>query len=362
MRIRRRKRRSPFWARLCLIIGIVLTIGSGSAYAGTVIASNRLDHAVSQQDLLGDGPHGAGRSRHGSTVTGPLDILLAGSDMRSSWRTTGELPRTDTIMWLHVPASLDRAYLLSIPRDLEVHIPADARTGKGDSTTKINAAFPYGMRGSGDVAGGMQLLNTTVQQLTGAHFDLAALANWAGFKAITRELGGVRLCVDKTFVSRQPGLRGEKFTAGCHHYDATRALELVRQRYAYADSDYGRQRMQQQYLRQILTRATSTGVLTNPVKLNRLLDATSRALTMDLNGYRLTDLALALRRITPARLTPLQVAHRTLPDGNEGLVQPVDDQLFAAMRGDTVGRFLVQHPGLVSHGPGLGDHPAGTAN
>jgi LCP family protein required for cell wall assembly len=350
MRNRKRKRRSPLWTRLCLIIGIVLTLGSGSAYAGTVIVADRLDHAVRQQDLLGDGS-----ARHPRTVTGPLDILLAGSDLRSSWKTTGELPRADTIMWLHVTASLDRAYLLSIPRDLEVHIPADARTGKGDSTTKINAAFPYGMRDVTDTAGGMQLLNTTVQQLTGARFELAALADWDGFTAITSELGGVRLCVDKTFVSRQPGLRGERFTAGCHHYDATRALELVRQRYVYADSDYGRQRMQQQYLKQILSRATSTGVLTNPVKLNRLLDATNRALTMDLNGYRLSDLALALRRLTPARVVGLQIAHRTLPDGNEGLVQPVDDQLFAAMRDDTVGRYLAQHPTLVSHGPGTGD-------
>ncbi|MEV0843830.1 LCP family protein [Actinocatenispora sera] len=349
-RNRKPQRRSPLWTRLCLIIGIVLTLGSGSAYAGTVVLSNRLDHAVQQRDLLGDGS--AHRSR---TVTGPLDILLAGSDLRSSWKRTGELPRADTIMWLHVSASLDRAYLLSIPRDLEVHIPADARTGKGDSTTKINAAFPYGMRDVDDTTGGMRLLTTTVQQVTGAHFGLAALADWDGFKDITSELGGVRLCVDKTFVSRQPGLPREKFTAGCHHYDATRALQLVRQRYAYADSDYGRQRMQQQYLRQILTRATSTGVLTNPVKLNRLLDATSRALTMDLNGYRLADLALALRRLTPAKVVGLQIAHRTLPDGNESLVQPVDDQLFAALRDDTIGRYLARHPTLVSHGPGAGD-------
>ncbi|GIL27216.1 LCP family protein [Actinocatenispora comari] len=347
----RRRARSPWWARLCLVAGIVLTLASGASYAGTVLVTDRVDRSVPQADLLGDG----GGRTPGSRVTGPLDILLAGSDLRRSWhRHQTENPRTDTIMWLHVPASYDHAYLLSIPRDLEVPIPYDPRTGRGGVSTKINAAFAWGMTGVDDVTGGMQNLHATLRRLTGESFSMAALVNWDGFTAIVSELGGVTLCVDRTFTSTQPTLGHHTFRKGCHHYDAELALALVRERYAYADSDYGRQRMQQQFIKQILQRATSAGVLTSPTKIDKVVGAAGKALTMDRDGYRLVDLVLALRRITPDAITSLQIAHTTLPDYNEQLVQPVDGELFRAMRTDRMDGFVLAHPELVAHGRGLG--------
>ncbi|HEY3502377.1 MAG TPA: LCP family protein [Actinocatenispora sp.] len=346
----RRRRRSPLWARVCLVAGIVLAVASGGTYAGTVALANHVNNSVSQGDLLGDG----GGSKHGSTVTGPLDILLAGSDLRKDWKNTGEKPRTDTIMWLHIPATLDQAYLLSIPRDLEVDIPLNQKTGQGGYATKINAAFTFGMKDINDVTGGMQNLHATVKQLTGENFSMAAMVNWDGFKAITAELGGVTLCVDQTFTSTQPSLGGHTFQKGCRHYDADMALALVRERYAYGDSDYSRQRMQQQFIKQILKQATSSGTLKDPAKMDRVLKAAGKALTMDLNGYTVVDLALALRKITSDKLTTLQIAHQSAGDGNEALVQPVDDQLFKAMRDDDMDNFLLAHPELVSKGTGLG--------
>ncbi|GAA4214190.1 LCP family protein [Actinocatenispora rupis] len=330
--------------------GIVLAVASGGTYAGTVAVADHVNNAVSQDDLLGDG---AG-SRHGSAVTGPVDVLLAGSDLRKSWKAGGEKPRTDTIMWLHIPASHDQAYLLSIPRDLEVNIPLNKRTGQGGYATKINAAFTFGMKDVNDVKGGMQNLHTTLKELTGENFSMAAMVNWDGFKAITAELGGVTLCVDKTFTSTQPSLGGHTFEKGCRHYDADMALALVRERYAYTDSDYSRQRMQQQFIKQILKQATSKGTLSDPTKMDRVLKAAGKALTMDLNGYTVVDLALAMRKITSDKITTLQVAHQSLGDGNESLQQPVDDQLFKAMRNDDMDNFLLSHPELVSKGTGLG--------
>ncbi|BCJ30679.1 LCP family protein [Actinocatenispora sera] len=348
----RRRIRSPWWARLCLVAGIILVLVSGVSYAGTVLVTDRVDRAVPQADLLGDHRR---HTPHGSRVSGPLDILLAGSDLRRSWhRHKTENPRTDTIMWLHVPASHDHAYLLSIPRDLEVPIPYDAKTGMGGVSTKVNAAFAWGMTSVDDVTGGMQNLHATLRKLTGASFSMAALVNWDGFKAIVAELGGVTLCVDRTFTSTQPTVGHHTFRKGCHHYDADLALALVRERYAYADSDYGRQRMQQQFIKQILKRATSAGVLTDPTKINRVIGAAGKALTTDLNGYKMVDLVLALRKISPDSITSLQIAHTTLPNYNEKLVEPIDGELFRAMRTDNMDEFVPTHPELVAHGRGLG--------
>jgi polyisoprenyl-teichoic acid--peptidoglycan teichoic acid transferase len=350
---RRSKVRSPLWARLCLIFGILLLLVGGGGYAGATVLVNRVNGAVTQDDLLGDG-NGA----HGGNVTGPLDVLLAGSDLRQSWKSSGTmLPRTDTIMWLHIPKSLDQAYLLSIPRDLEADIPADPHSGFAGETTKINASFTFGLKNVNDVKGGMQLLTKTVEQVTGAHFDMAALVNWDGFRAIVSELGGVTLCLDKPIVNStqlDPNGPPISFPAGCHHYDANRALLLVRQRDNYTDTDWGRQRMQQQFIKQILKKATSAGVLTNPTKINSVLDAAGKALTMDLNGYKPVDLALALHKITSSKIVTLQIPYHPLGDGNMGLVEPTCSQLFAAMRDDTMDDLLIKHPELVSHGSGTG--------
>jgi hypothetical protein len=95
-------------------------------------------------------------------------------------------------------------------------------------------------------------------------------------------------------------------------------------------------------------------VLTNPSKINSVIGAAGKALTTDLNGYKVVDLVLALRKISPDSITTLQIAHTTLADGNEGVVQPVDDQLFRALRTDKVDDLLLSHPELVSKGEGTG--------
>lgn len=352
MGTKRRRPRSPLWARMCLSFGIVLALVGGVGAAGGTVLLDKVNSAFSQQDLLGNG-----EAQHGQ-VTGPLDILLAGSDLRNSWKQGGSnLPRADTIMWLHIPKSLDQAYLLSIPRDLEVDIPAFQHSNFGGETTKINASFTFGMKNINDVQGGMQLLSKTVEQVTGAHFDMAAMVNWDGFRAIVRELGGVTLCLDKPIVdSTQLDPTGPplSFPAGCHHYDANRALELVRQRYNYSDSDFGRQRMQQQFIKQIMKKATSAGVLTNPAKMNRVLSAAGDALTMDLDGYQPVDVALALRHINSDKLVTLQIPYDPQNDGTVGLTQPICSKLFTAMRTDNMTNLLLKHPDLVSHGPGTG--------
>jgi LCP family protein required for cell wall assembly len=350
-------RRGPLWARLCLVFGVVLVVLSGGSLTVGTILINHVNGAVQQKDLLGDG----GGTKHGSEVKGPIDMLLAGSDMRNSWATTGEKPRTDSIMWLHVPATLDRAYILSLPRDLRVDIPADQHTGFEGSTDRLNASFPNGMTDVKDISGGMQLLTRTVSDLTHARFTMGGLVNWDGFTAITKELGGVTMCLDQGFTSTQPGFTATRLTfeAGCHHYDADMALKLVRQRDDLPGTDYGRQKLQQQYIKQILKQASSKGVVSDPAKLDRLLRAAGKAITLDLNGYSPVDLGLALRNIDSSKIVTMQIPHVAVWDGGEGgtylgegLQQPLGDQLFSAMRDDTMDDLLLAHPELVSSVPG----------
>ena len=69
-------------------------------------------------------------------------MLLLGVDARERW--AADDVRSDSIIILHIPATHDQAYLISIPRDTEAQIPAFKKSGYAGGTDKINAAFQAG--------------------------------------------------------------------------------------------------------------------------------------------------------------------------------------------------------------------------
>lgn len=72
-----------------------------------------------------------------------LNFLVAGVDRLPSW-SADTLTRTDAIILAHVPADRSAVYLITIPRDLEVAIPAYPEANFMGMRTKINAAYAFG--------------------------------------------------------------------------------------------------------------------------------------------------------------------------------------------------------------------------
>jgi LCP family protein required for cell wall assembly len=263
--------------------------------------------------------------------------LLVGSDRRADQATTGRdatgplwragAQRADTIMLVHLPADRDRAYLVSFPRDAWVPIP-----GHGDA--KLNAAFSFG---------GPPLLIATIERLTGVRVDHVAILDFDGFRSMTDALGGVDVRVARTVWA--PAQR-VLWPAGTHHLDGARALDFVRQRHNLPGGDLGRIQRQQAFLRALARQAVDRGTLANPLKLNALLEAATKAVSVDasLTIAGLRALALQFRSLRPGDL--VFVTAPVAGMGTEGrqsvvyLDRAKGQPLYQALRTDTVEGYL----------------------
>lgn len=355
--------RDPIWARLLVVVGVLLIFGSTGILGMERFLTARVEHAVQQEALLA--PQARTSDSPGekdSTVTGPLNFLLIGSDAREDDPENGS--RSDTTVVLHIPASMDKAYLVSVPRDLQVQIPALREVGFGGSFEKINGAFGYG----GGGAGGVRLLSQTLSDLMGIRFNGAAIIDFGGFKKVVDQLGGVDLCVDVRTESIHIGFDAEgKFLAprtgpegayynplstpkvyepGCWHFRGWEALDYVRQRKTLPNGDYDRQRHQQDFLRAVLAKIRDQGLADNPLALDSLVQAVGRSLTIDTNGVPIDEVAYALRHVDPGNLTGMTVPSEPQMIGGISYVValPGATDLYQALREDDLDAWAASNP------------------
>ncbi|MEV6629256.1 LCP family protein [Actinoplanes sp. NPDC051470] len=366
------KRKAPLWARLCAIFGCILMAISGGTIVASQVLAARVAGAVESRKLLpGDGPAPPKKV----DIKGPLNILLVGIDPRND--TTA--PLSDSILVVHIPASMDQAYLFSVPRDLIVDIPAFPKTGFRGGTAKINAAMSYGSsvgNGKHDVPQGFSLLAKTVSKLTGIKdFDAGAIINFGGFKKIVDAMGGVTMTIDQTVKSEHlapdgsarprsercrnprsncdhPYIGPQKtYKPGTYHLEGWEALDYVRQRYGLKNSDYDRQRHQQQFVKAMAQQALSKDVVSNPATLDRVLQAAGKSLIFDGNGNSVVDWGLALKNIRPANMTLIKLPGRSVITNGSykgEALQSTADPFFASIRDGTVATFLLDHPEFIN--------------
>ena len=271
----------------------------------------------------------------------PMNILLIGSDSRGNAReqaaitqTTGAYQdqRADSIMLVHVPADRRSVHVVSIMRDLYVTIP-------GYGASKINDSL---------LVGGIPLVAKTVENLMATRIDHTIMLDFNGFRSLTDELGGIDVDVALPFQSTHE--TQHVFTKGINHLDGQAALEFVRERYAFGDGDYQRVRNQQTFLRAVLARLTSNGVLRDVTALRALVNFAGNYLTVDqgFDPVGVAVLAYAMRGINPDSYVSL-----TLPTAGPGtaaggasVILPDYDgiaQVAAAMREGRLPEYISAH-------------------
>ena len=225
------------------------------------------------------------------------NILLVGDDHRPDDATPQELAElgtelddgatnTDTMIVLHIPAGGGSATMISFPRDSWVPIP-------GHGTFKLNSAYSDGAADGGGDAGGMRLLITTIEDISGLSIDHFVRVSLLGFYQLVKALGPVQVCLNQAVHDTNSNV---DLPAGNSTLNASQALSFVRQRDGLPRGDLDREVRQQYFLSQEAKKALSAGTLLNPVKVSNLLHGVGESVQID-DGLSIPSLVETFRSI-----------------------------------------------------------------
>ena len=314
---------------------LVMVVSGGAAVAGQ-LAINTVNESVRSDDLLGD----ERAEIDADNIEGPLNFLILGSDQRPD---ENEPSLTDAIMILQINEDLDRANLVSVPRDLWIEIGPHWGEGKANSAFAVSADWSEGFSNSA----------ATLRELTGVEFHGGAIVNFDGFTTLVGEMDTIEVCPWQDIHS----IHTDKvFPEGCGRYDEEDVLDIVRQRYTYEDGDFGRQQMQQHILKQILVEARDQGYHNNPNQAVDLINSLGDNITMDMSAdLSPLDLIVALRDIDPEEFRTIGIPSEAceLP-GESAVCIATEDQireseeLFEALQEASLTDWMEQYPEWVN--------------
>ena len=188
------------------------------------------------------------------TSTDRITALLLGIDERAQ---EDDFWRTDTMILATLDPVTMRVGVLSIPRDLWVHIP-------GYTENRINAAHMLG-DAYDHPGGGPALAVETVEYNLGVEVDYYIRFNFQAFVELVDRIGGIDIVVpedidDPTYPDYNYGYDPLHIEAGPHHFYGVEALKYARTRHS-SGGDFDRARRQQQVIAAIFDRITTLNLL-----------------------------------------------------------------------------------------------------
>lgn len=279
----RRLRRT--WPQRLLIAFNTICILTALAGAGLVAYGKRTVAQINRVDIDDDVIRRAteladGEPQNFLVVGVDSDEGLAADDPVRDGRDAGPEAvggyRSDTMMLVRLDPEDTKARILSFPRDLWVDIPGQGRN-------RINSALSFGEES------GPGLLIRTIQANFGIDVNHYVQVDFAGFKNLVKQIGGVPVYFDTAVRDPRAGLDVPE--PGCVVLDEHQALAYARSRHLQyrtpdggwrtdGTSDLGRISRQQDFAQRVLSRAIDKGAR-NPGTLARMVDNGSKHITLD---------------------------------------------------------------------------------
>ncbi|WP_235498874.1 LCP family protein [Knoellia sp. Soil729] len=272
----------------------------------------------------------------GDLATGPLNILLVGSDVRQGAGNQGygdgawePGQHSDTNILMHISGDRKSVTMVSIPRDSMVPAPVKCDANAPKDQWKIhqwNQNF---------TTGGPGCLIRTLEGNTNVFVNHFAVVDFGGFKNMVNALGGVPVCTTKAIDDPQADFT---LAPGRHELNGEQALGYVRTRKSLGDgSDIGRIKRQQAFMASVVQEATKSSLLLRPDKLLRFLDAATRSLTTDpeFGVGAMRDVAESVKGIGIDKIQFITVpTEQYAPDHNRVQWTPAAKDLWEAIRTD----------------------------
>ena len=351
---RRERRRRHRWRRRTLytlaVVVLVVSAGAGGVY---LYATYRFDQIkkIHSKHLVATA----------SIDQKPFNLLLVGSDSRAFVSNATQAnafgtesnaggQRSDVTIVARFDPAAKTVTVLSIPRDLWVHIPGDVSGISG--MNRINAAFDSGP----------DLLVQTIEDDLGIPINHYMAVDFPGFSGMVDALGGITMDFPTEVRDQYTGLHVT--TTGCQVVNGTTALELVRSRHlSYVDtdgywegdglSDFSRIQRQDAFFHAVLQKLNQTSL--NPFTINAFIGAAVTNLTIDdtLSRSDLLHIAEVFRGLPSSHLVTetLPTVSYTSAGGAAALKMA---QPYAAGDGRRV-RKDRHHPGGPSRHPPAGE-------
>lgn len=208
--------------------------------------------------------------------------------------------RSDTMLLIHISKKRDKAAIISIPRDSYALIP-EHNNSQGKvipaAYSKINSAYNWG---------GAPLLIETLESMSDLRIDHYVELNFVGFVRMVDALDGVEICTKKDINDPKSHLT---LPAGTHVLDGVDSLKFVRTRVFDGLGDLGRMKRQQEFAGAMLRKATSAGVLLNPVKMVDFINSALDSVVTDegLSQGDLLTLGKQLRNLSASNVRTLTI-------------------------------------------------------
>jgi LCP family protein required for cell wall assembly len=294
--------KSPRAIRFFTILSISIVAISAISWAGL----GRITAAIPKIDAFG------GLDNRPKKESSAVNYLIVGSDTREGL-SRAEIKRlkvggtevaagkrSDTMLLIHISKKRDKAAIISIPRDTYALIP-EHTTSQGKvipaTHSKINSAFNWG---------GAPLLIQTFEEMSGLRIDHYIEVNFVGFVRMVDALGGVEICTKKDIDDPKSHL---VLPAGRHTLDVVDSLKYVRTRQFDGLGDLGRMKRQQEFAGAMLRKATSAGVLLNPVKMIDFINSALDSVVTDegLSQGDLLTLGKQLRNLSASSVRTLTI-------------------------------------------------------
>ena len=210
-------------------------------------------------------------------------------------------------MLLSIDPKNHTGFMLSIPRDLWVYVPGLK------SYQKINAANDVtNFSQAGYPNGGMGQLQEIVQNDLGIPVDYYALVNYATFRDAVNAVGGITIDISSPdSYGLYDSYTNVKLPNGEDNLNGQVALNLARARcdagsgdicYGFPSSDFTRTMYQREMVVAILKKATSIGVISNPLKVTSLFSSIANNVQTNLSLQDVLSLDQAIKGINFSNL------------------------------------------------------------